>query len=107
MDAKAKKERDRKKRKEEADLELFVRLHDSFSRTIEGIRSSLDEIDNRREALDAEVYHGLGVVESKGITQGLEQGATQTGIYGIKDLLFNPNSKVIWPICSSNVRRVG
>jgi len=81
-------------RKDAAEMEVLIRFYEVFSKTMEGLRKALGDIAGRIDAIDATVFHGMGVVEETVLTQGMNEGATKFGIYGILDLLFNTNSQV-------------
>ncbi|ODN00596.1 hypothetical protein Ocin01_06074 [Orchesella cincta] len=73
-------------------LDVTIRFFDSFIRTMDALKKSLDGIKERNHDLDALVNNGVGYVEDKKLTHGISIGATNAGVYGGSDVVYNANS---------------
>ncbi|CAG7662430.1 unnamed protein product [Allacma fusca] len=74
-------------------MDLTVRFFDNYTRTFDSLRKPLEAWLEKLEEFDTAVNHGVGYVEDKRLTHGISQGATNSGVYGILDLLCNQNTQ--------------
>ena len=79
--------------------DLLVRFYDNYTRTFDSLKKNIDPIREKEFEQDAVVNHGVGYIEDRGLTHGISQGATNSGVYGILDLICNQKSQVCLDHC--------
>jgi len=73
---------------------VSIKFFDSFIRTMDALKRSLDTLEEKNKDHDALVNNGVGYVEDKKLTHGISMGAMNTGVYGGTDLVYNQNTGV-------------
>ncbi len=77
-------------------LDVSIKFFDSFIRTMDALKKSLDAHEELNKEHDELVNNGVGYVEDKKLTHGISMGAQNAGVYGGTDLVYNPNTGVNW-----------